>query len=453
MDFSDIRRSLEEQLHSMRTDEDGGSLLRATLDLVPDLIVLKDRAGRWLFANKLVLETHGLTEEQCLNRTDLELILLRPEHREVFEKNTQSDLAAWEAGRPLRIEKTLPGTDGSLQYWEVVKTPIFDERRRPKCLIVVSRNITERIISEKALLDRELQYRLIANHMTDIVSMLKPDGEIVYVSPSLERVLGHSPERFYGIREFPITHPEDLDNLYSALQNASEHRRRTFRDDIRLLHRCGIYMWFEIAVSFVEQGEGQDDYLLVTARDISVKKDYELQLQSMAFRDSLTGISNRRHLMDRLEAELEKADSTGIPFALLYLDVDKFKEINDTLGHAAGDELLLHIAERIGKNLRESDLVARLGGDEFVVLLPETGCSEQIAAIADRICSVLGEPWHIGGHEFTTTSSLGIALYPQHGRSSSELLHCADRALYAAKREGRARTQFYRKSDESGAAT
>ncbi|GGN95926.1 diguanylate cyclase domain-containing protein [Saccharibacillus kuerlensis] len=450
INIPDMNQNVGALLNNMQDHENGEALLRATLDLVPDLIVLKDGAGRWLFANRLVLETHSLTEEQCLKRTDLELILIRPELQEIFEKNVEADEKAWAAGSPLLNEKILTGSNGKLTYWEVVKTPIFDAEGERKCLIVVSRNITERKENEKALKAQELQYRLIANHMTDIVSMMKPNGEIIYVSPSLKRVLGHSPDSLEGSQQLKLVHPEDTDKLTVLIRETASKIQNAGREDIRLLHRCGLYIWFEIAVSLVQQNEREEDFLLVTARDISIKKDYELQLQSMAFRDSLTGIANRRHLMTRLEEELGLTDNTPSPLAILYLDVDKFKKINDTLGHAVGDELLQQIAQRIGDNLREGDLVARIGGDEFVVLLPNTDCAEQIEGIAKRLCAALSRPWQIGGHEFSSTSSLGIALSPQHGQTPAELLHCADRALYAAKREGRACTRFYQEADEPG---
>ncbi|WP_172194842.1 diguanylate cyclase domain-containing protein [Saccharibacillus qingshengii] len=420
---------------------DGEAVLRTALDLIPDLVVLKDRDGRWLFANRLVLQTHGLTESECLNRTDLELIPLRPEFEDLFRKNARSDQAAWEMRKPLTLEKKSTGIDGITQYWEVVKTPLFDADGQRQCLIVVSRNITERKTNEEAIKAKEFHYRLIADHMTDIVSMLNRRGETVYISPSIERVLGHAPETFQGVRGFPITHPEDLDKLNALVQETADGHLVDGRGDIRLRHRNGSYSWFEVVMSKVRREE--EEYVLMTTRDIRAKKADELRLQSMAYRDSLTGIPNRRYLMTRLQQEMEKADRTGMPLALFYLDADKFKEINDTMGHAVGDDLLLQIARRIEGQMREQDIVARIGGDEFVVILPKAATPLWTASTAERLCSALGETWIVDGRELSTTSSIGIALYPQHGQTPAQLLDDADRALYAAKREGRACVRFY----------
>lgn len=160
------------------------------------------------------------------------------------------------------------------------------------------------------------------------------------------------------------------------------------------------------------------------------------KLTQMAFHDELTGLPNRRLFQEIMRQTLKEAKRNEEKCALLYMDIDKFKWVNDHLGHSVGDELLKRLAERVRRSLRESDVFARQGGDEFLVLLPHTDGNEAMA-IGKRIVESLQEEWQIRGHSFATTSSIGIAVFPNDGVSMDELMSNADKALYMAKENGR----------------
>ena len=163
----------------------------------------------------------------------------------------------------------------------------------------------------------------------------------------------------------------------------------------------------------------------------------------MAFYDSLTGIPNRRLFQEKLVQAIKEADRYERKFALLYLDIDKFKEINDTLGHEAGDELLKKFSKRVQSSLRDSDTLGRQGGDEFTILLCDIKEEQTAVRIAERILNSLQEPWTINNKKIYTTSSIGVAFYPKDGTSFDELMKYADTAMYAAKETGRNNIKVY----------
>lgn len=417
--------------------------LRSLFDMIHEFIVVKDGKGRLLFGNHTAMAAYGLQDFDWSGKTDLELAEYNPRMREEFLYNKKTDEMAWEKGEPIQIEKSLKGPDGAVQTWEVVKTPVFDELGRRHRLVIVSRNVTGRKIAEQALTESEWKYRLIAENMSDLVSLLETDGTIRYMSPSFRRILGIEPEELAGASHFQLVFSDDRGSVFRYLGQAMEEPGAVYKGEIRLQHAEGHAVWFEVSYSsFSEEGQGRP-YIMASARDITERKKYDLQLKAMAYHDPLTDIPNRRFITDRLPLELEAAEARGSTLALLYLDVDGFKQINDGLGHAWGDQLLIQLVERVRSRLRSCDVMARIGGDEFVILLPNLS-HQQTAVVAERICACLKQPWDLGGGRLViTTSSIGVAMFPTNGRTPETLLMHADQALYLAKKEGKSGFRFY----------
>jgi diguanylate cyclase (GGDEF)-like protein/PAS domain S-box-containing protein len=417
--------------------------LRMLIDLIQEFIVLKDGQGRWLVSNKIVLDMYELGGYHYVGKTDIELSEISPKYKEPFEFNMRTDELAWENGSTLRIEKSFNGPDGVLNTWEVIKTPIFDEAGRRHRMIIVSRNISERKKVELALQASEKKYRLITENMNDIISVFDADGTIRYVSPSFEHILGYSSVDFIEKNIFHLIHPDDYENALQFFNEMLHNKKSKKKVEFRYQHTEGDYIWFEATFSCICKEDGELDHVIGSARDIMDRKKYEQLLQKMAYHDPLTAIPNRRFFMEQLEREITAADHRGSSLALLYLDVDHFKHINDTLGHEVGDELLTHFVQRIQSSLRLTDTIARLGGDEFVIILSDVSTQEQAAFIAERICVSLQQPWELSANKLISTSSIGVALYPQHGTCAQSLLRHADEALYIAKREGRCQVRFF----------
>ncbi|MED2009044.1 diguanylate cyclase [Brevibacillus borstelensis] len=199
----------------------------------------------------------------------------------------------------------------------------------------------------------------------------------------------------------------------------------------------------ESVLTPIYNSEGVCTHVFAVTRDITERKQLETQLEFMAYHDVLTGLPNRRLLLDRMQQAMSQATRKGNQLAVLYLDCDYFKEINDTWGHDVGDEFLRVLAKRLTSCVRDVDTVARLGGDEFVLLLTSLDTAEEAAKVASRVLEALKKPFLIQQHRFHLTMSIGIALFPNDGPDSSQLLCHADKALYRAKEAGRNQFCFY----------
>ena len=234
--------------------------------------------------------------------------------------------------------------------------------------------------------------------------------------------------------------PEAADAVLAALQEANERGLSTGRQ-FRLPLAGGEY-WFELSVSRKSDVTGEDARFVVLSRDITQNKQAEAQIRLLAHYDALTGLPNRALLAARCKQALSLAQRNHTSLAIMFLDLDHFKNINDALGHQVGDELLVALANRLNATVREQDTVSRLGGDEFILVCPDTNAAGA-AHLADKLLSSALRPFELGHHELVVTPSIGIALYPDDGADFETLSRCADAAMYKAKQDGRNSYRFF----------
>jgi diguanylate cyclase (GGDEF)-like protein/PAS domain S-box-containing protein len=249
----------------------------------------------------------------------------------------------------------------------------------------------------------------------------------------VEQIAGYSPAEVVGRPIVDFIHPDDLP-LFESFQTTVSGILE--RGEFRIITKSGETRWVSISSRPIPDGDRVVGLRAVIA-DITERKQAEDQVKFQAYHDALTGLPNRRLLMDRLTVALAHRRRDHHPLAVMFLDLDRFKLVNDTGGHAVGDELLQRVAERLTKTTREGDTVARMGGDEFIVLLPEVAGVKDTCEIAERILERFRPPWVLAGHQFNVTASIGIAMYPQHGEDPEALLRNADTATYRAKDQGR----------------
>ena len=298
------------------------------------------------------------------------------------------------------------------------------------------REIDERKKAEAALLaDRErLDLALSSSKMATF------DWDIVNNerswSDGVHSLLGTKPEAFTGSADefFQIMHPEDRSTVQAALARAVETGQ--YETEYRAIWLDGSIHHIAARGKVHRDTSGQAVLLTGVCWDITERKLMEEELKQMAHHDVLTGLPNRRLLIDILNVVLAQARRRQNKLAILFLDLDGFKFINDTLGHDIGDELLKEVAERIRHSIRESDTVARIGGDEFNVVLTEIAHVEDVSGITNKIIAALKEPFRIRGHEQHSSSSIGISVYPDDADTMDGLFKCADIAMYHAKRGG-----------------
>ena len=417
-------------------------LILALLDAIQEFIVLKDGQGRWLIVNRIVLQAYHLEGVDYVGKTDHDMAKFSPDFADAFEYNVRTDEQAWEKGAALMVEKSFMGCDGRINTWEVVKTPFFDAQGRRERMVIVSRNVTERIDAQQARRESERKYRLIAENMSDIIGVFNIDASLKYVSPSLEPVLGYRAVDASAESVMSIVHPDEQAAMRRAFQMLVQRKAAQGKAEGRLRNAKGKYLWFEIGYSTVIADDGETlEGVVFACRDITVRKEHDELMRLMVNQDPLTGVHNRRYLMDQLQARLASPVAAQRGFAVLYMDLDRFKSINDSLGHAIGDELLCQVVERLRQGLRANDMLARIGGDEFVLVLADVD-QGQARFIAERLCVRLQDSWELSSGALYTTSSVGVALYPRDGDSAHTLLRRADEALYAAKRAGRSQVKF-----------
>jgi diguanylate cyclase (GGDEF)-like protein/PAS domain S-box-containing protein len=335
----------------------------------------------------------------------------------------------------------------------------------------LSREMISRRVVEHALRNSEERYRQLAEHSKDVIWTLDlASRRFTYVSPSVETVRGFTPEE---VMDQPLAASMTAEAYARVQITLEDHLQRLAAGDQSALsavaeieqpHKNGGVVVSEVVASFLLDPQGQPHALLGIARDITERRRVEAQLrgandllrqqleeieslqvalQEQAIRDSLTGCFNRRYLDETLERELSRARREGSPLSLVILDLDHFKQINDTYGHQAGDQALVVLAETLRADIRHEDVLCRYGGEEFVILMPHMS----LAKAAER-----AEGWRqkiaeirvpFGNFELTFTTSAGVAAYPDHGKMPDELAQMADLALYLAKSEGRNRVVVY----------
>jgi diguanylate cyclase (GGDEF)-like protein/PAS domain S-box-containing protein len=287
----------------------------------------------------------------------------------------------------------------------------------------------------------EARFRSLVQNATDLITVVDAEGVVAYQSPSVRGVLGYGPDDLLGTSLFEIVHEEDTARIRSLLRSATDSPTVI---DARLRHRNGSWLAVEMIGNDLTDDPNVAGIVLNT-RDVSERRAFEEQLQHQAFHDTVTGLANRALLQDRVAHALERQERDGKPLAVLLLDLDDFKAVNDSLGHAAGDRLLIEIGERLKILVRAADTVARMGGDEFAVLMEEAG-HEEAGEAAERILEGIRDDIRLDGKEVLVRASVGIAIVEGWGPSrpgAEELLRNADVAMYMAKAEGKGRYQMF----------
>jgi diguanylate cyclase (GGDEF)-like protein/PAS domain S-box-containing protein len=293
--------------------------------------------------------------------------------------------------------------------------------------------ISERQRAEEALRRSGETFRDLVENISEVICTMDNYGRVTYVSPVVEQMAGYSPAEVVGRSIADFIHADDSPLIESFQTTVSGILERS---EFRILTKSGETRWMSISSRPIPDSD-RIVGLRAVMTDITDRKQAEEQVKHQAYHDALTGLPNRRLLMDRLATALAQRRRDDRPLAVMFLDLDRFKLVNDTGGHGIGDELLQRVAERLTKTTREGDTVARMGGDEFIVLLPEVVGVKGTCQIAERILKRFRRPWVLAGREFNVTASIGIAMYPQHGEDPETLLRNADTAMYRAKDQGR----------------
>lgn len=308
--------------------------------------------------------------------------------------------------------------------------------------VAMYKDITDEKLAKHRLGVAEVCYRALVEHSPDAI-LVQNEDKLSFANPAAIQLLGAaSLHQIIGksIEDFIEPNIEgDEQHFMEIFHNLEMVKTEPMIEQLARLD--GTKIWVEIiAIPVKYDGEVVIQAIL---RDVTVRKYYEEQLTYMATYDPMTGVVNRSSFIVTLDQIIEQAKESEETFAVLYIDLDKFKNVNDTLGHGVGDELLIQFAKRLESNIRDLDVVGRVGGDEFLILLRDIE-KEKIEKIVKRMLENVNEPYMIGDNKIHSTSSIGIAMYPIDGKDSAKLIHNADQALYRAK-EKRNHFEFFRK--------
>jgi diguanylate cyclase (GGDEF)-like protein/PAS domain S-box-containing protein len=310
-------------------------------------------------------------------------------------------------------------------------------------LLLLGQDVTFRRQARQRLQESEEFFRLTFSQAAIGIALLSREGRFLRVNRKLSQIVGYSEiellQRFFH----QVTHPEELDEDKAQIARLVAGEVRDFRRESRYLCKDGRSVWVALSASTMREAASGQLRVIVAVQDISRRKEAEEALLRMASIDALTGLPNRMLLQDRLAQAIAQAQRARRQVGVMFIDLDRFKHVNDSLGHEAGDRLIVEIARRLSAALRESDTVARQGGDEFVVVLADLAAPEDAALVAAKLLGSLFEPLQLCGHEVFPSGSIGIAMYPGDGSDSEALLKAADSAMYRAKASGGNHYAFY----------
>ena len=414
------------------------ALLRLIADSVPALMAYYDLPGlRCQFANQGYAAYNGHSTESILGLTVQEAM------GDKAWQAIQPHLDRCSHGERVKYtrEQTLP--NGEVRMIEVNLIPHFDGAGQQLGSFVLITDITERWRAEREVRQSEERMRKFTE-ATDEAIVFHRDGLITDGNEALTRLTGFALPEVVGLSIFNFISPE-----WHAV--ALDYTRAGREDpyEITIRHKHGHAIPVEVVGKTMPLHHA--DYRIVVVRDITARKQAQEREAFIALHDSLTQLPNRHFLMEQLSQVLSLARRRHGRVAVLFMNLDHFKTVNDSLGHHAGDQLLRNVAERLRNGVSDADVVARLGGDEFVVVLTDIQTPDDAAMVADKLLDSMHGVFTVDHLPLTISPSIGIALYPEHGHSADQLLRCANAAMHHAKESGRGNRQFYDPSTDASA--
>lgn len=416
--------------------------LTSLIKAIPDAILFKDGDGRLLIANDHAKQLFKLENQDWQGKTFMQLACEQPEILEKHLPFFSNDEAVWKSGHLTLFEYPFPSAEGILTEIEVRKVPIFKEDGQRKGMVIIGRDIS---LIKRA--ENELRIAETAIESQEGILITDENNIIQRVNRAFTRLTGYQPDEVIGKKPSILKSgrhdPAFYSNMWSTL-----HREKVWQGEVWDKRKSGEIYPKWLTLNVVTAPDGRITNYIAAFTDLSEHKEAQEAIHRLAYYDPLTNLPNRRLLQDRLQHALKESLRSHKFGALLMIDVDHFKIINDTMGHHAGDQLLVEMASRLKACVRLSDTVARLGGDEFLILLDNLGDKEVRAAanaeeVAQKILNTISLPILIGDKDHLNSISIGISLFNENTQSIDEALRCADAALYQAKDAGRNTLRFY----------
>ena len=407
---------------------------RLLVQNIPDIFSVIDTNGNIIDVNQHACEKLGYTRDELLglNVQDIEQNFITDKHAEQWKRIVP--------GVPILVEGVQIRKDGTTFPAEI-RIGMFESVGK-KFFLTLTRDITERKRAEEALRESEKRYRQIVDNADDIIYGVDNRGQFTFINPVAARITRYSEHELIGKHYLDFVSPAYRKDTQRFYRLQLVRRRLNTYYEFPIVTKDGTEVWLGQNVQLVIEG-GRVAGFQAVSRDITERKRAEETIKELAYQDALTGLPNRVLFNDRFSMALARARRHQQRLGIMLLDLDHFKDINDTLGHSVGDKLLRIVGERLAGLLRTSDTIARMGGDEFLLLLTEIARLNDVMTIAQKILRVLRKPFAIDNHELMITTSIGITIFPDDGDTADSLLKNADIAMYRAKERGRDNFQCY----------
>jgi diguanylate cyclase (GGDEF)-like protein/PAS domain S-box-containing protein len=401
----------------------------AIIGLAPDGLI-----RTW---NPAAERLYGLSAEQIVGRN---IATLWPGDQQSSIAGSLHEVSTGKVVTGLETVRLHP--DGRVAHISVSAAPVVGSSGAVTALIVTARDISDRVWAERAL--RLSQEHIVGVFRNASLGLNQSNGAGCFnlVNDRFCEIVGRTREELMRLSYDDITHPDDTATITPLIAELLQHGTG-FVTEKRYVRPGGSLVWVRNSVSAARDQQGDIAGMVAVVEDITERKEAADRLRHLAYHDALTGLANRTQLNDRLAQALTRAAHEGRSFAVLALDLDRFKVVNDTLGHDAGDLLLSEIANRMRGAVRSTDTVARIGGDELVVIQTDVEQPAGATELSRRLTEILAEPFEIAGRQVNVGVSVGVALYPASGTTSVTLLQNADIALYQAKKSGRGNFRFF----------
>jgi diguanylate cyclase (GGDEF)-like protein/PAS domain S-box-containing protein len=425
--FRSISRDITErrQLEGALLEEK--NFTDSVLDSMPGIFYTLDENGRIIRWNKNEEKVTGYSGAELHNMNALNTIA--EEERAIVASKIADVFSQGYAS----VETHVVAKDGKKTRYLLTGARV-DIGNKPY-LIGMGIDISERIQAEQALKQSEERYRALFDSSLELVYILDFEGSFLDANRATMELIGYGKEEICTLNVATLFDPEDLPGVMEMLNKAGVPGLYKEMMEFKLRRKDGTHVYIEAQSSLIRR-DGKPYAIQGIARDITERKMFEHKLSEMATHDFLTGLPNRVLLNDRFTMALAQAHRNKHRLAIIAIDLDRFKSVNDTLGHQAGDDLLKAIATRLKESVRSSDTVARMGGDEFLLLMPELHMVEDANKIIDKIALAFKEPFSIQGSRLNMSASMGLAIYPDDGEDMEALLRKSDAAMYNIKRHG-----------------
>ncbi len=411
------------------------ALLNSVVASARDGIFVKDGQGRYVVMNAAAAQLVGRRPEDVLGRTDHDLFA-----RETADLLAAGDAATIRTGDTFSADETFT-VDGEERVTGTSKSPLHDPDGRVMGVVGFARDVTERNWRDRELVAAHERFRRALQESPIGVGVTDLKGCFTEVNVAFAQLLGRDESDVIGTTDLALTHPQDLPMCERAFARLTEGDTESLHVEKRFLHADGHPVWVHQSLALIRDEKGRPSQVLVQVLDVTERQRTEEFLAHQALHDALTGLPNRQLLLERTHHALKRhqrdqRDQRPL-LGVIFIDLDRFKPINDTLGHSAGDSVLIEVARRLQSLVRTGDTVARLGGDEFTVLAEDLETDSDAHHIAERILDAIARPFLVAGREVFIGASIGIAYSRDPTTVSAEtLLRDADTAMYEAKRTG-----------------